>query len=248
MKILLVADLHYTLRQWDWLGVAAERFDLVVVAGDLLDIGSIVPLEAQILVVRKYFARLAGKAPLLVASGNHDILPTQAGGERMAAWLREDREEGVRVDGDHFENEELFFSILPWWDGPETRALAEQQLEEQARSVAGRRWIWIYHPPPQGSPTAWNGRRDLGDPHLCTWIERHRPDMVLGGHIHNAPFYADGSWVDLVGETWSFNSGKQSGGTPTFVIIDLDENTATWVAAGEAERVELKPPLQRQPL
>ena len=79
-------------------------------------------------------------------------------------------------------------------------------------------------------------------------ILRHQPGMVLGGHIHNAPFYADGSWVDLIGETWSFNSGKQSGGTPTFVILDLDENTATWVAAGEAERVELKPPLRREPL
>lgn len=248
MKILLVADLHYTLRQWDWLGVAAERFDLVVVAGDLLDIGSIVPLEAQIVVMRKYLARLATKAPLLVSSGNHDILPATDGSERTAAWLQEEKEAGVQVDGDHFAKDDLFFSILPWWDGPETRAVAERQLEEQVEAAGDKRWVWIYHPPPQGSPTAWNGRRDLGDPHLVDWIGRHRPAMVFGGHIHNAPFYADGSWVDLIGDTWVFNSGKQSGGTPTFVILDLDENTATWVAADEAERVELKPPLARQPL
>ena len=248
MKILLVADLHYTLRQWDWLGVAADRFDLVVVAGDLLDIASIVPPEAQIVVVRKYLARLGAKTPLLVSSGNHDILPDPGGDERTAAWLREDPGSGVLVDGDHFETDDLFFSILPWWDGPQTRAEVEALLQEQATAVAGRRWVWIYHPPPKGSPTAWNGRRDLGDSHLLGWVAEHRPYMIFGGHIHTAPFYANGSWIDLVDGTWFFNGGRQTGGVPTFTMIDLEQNTATWVAADDAERATLEAPLVRSSL
>ncbi|MFQ3224906.1 MAG: hypothetical protein ACI8Z5_001158, partial [Lentimonas sp.] len=43
---------------------SADRFDLVVVAGDRLDIASIVPLQAQIIVVRKYLQRLTPQVPI----------------------------------------------------------------------------------------------------------------------------------------------------------------------------------------
>ena len=42
MQILLVSDLHYKLKQLDWIVSVAGDFDLVVAAGDLLDIASIV--------------------------------------------------------------------------------------------------------------------------------------------------------------------------------------------------------------
>ena len=37
MKALVVADLHYSLRQYDWLMRVAGPYALVIVAGDLLD-------------------------------------------------------------------------------------------------------------------------------------------------------------------------------------------------------------------
>jgi len=48
VQILLVADLHYTLRQLDWVASVAGDYDLLVVAGDLLDIASAVDPDAQI--------------------------------------------------------------------------------------------------------------------------------------------------------------------------------------------------------
>ena len=48
MQILLVSDLHYTLKQLDWVASVAGDFDLVVVAGDLLDISSIVEPDAMV--------------------------------------------------------------------------------------------------------------------------------------------------------------------------------------------------------
>ncbi|MFQ3243175.1 MAG: putative MPP superfamily phosphohydrolase [Lentimonas sp.] len=67
---------------------SADRFDLVVVAGDRLDIASIVPLQAQIIVVRKYLQRLTPQVPIPVCSGNHDILSQDDTQTRDAAWLR----------------------------------------------------------------------------------------------------------------------------------------------------------------
>src|SRR5207253_30309 len=58
LRILLVSDLHYTLPQLDWVVRAAPRFDLVVLAGDQLDIASTVPLDAQAVVIVRYLALL----------------------------------------------------------------------------------------------------------------------------------------------------------------------------------------------
>ena len=33
MKFLLVSDLHYALKQYDWTAAAAPDFDVVVIAG-----------------------------------------------------------------------------------------------------------------------------------------------------------------------------------------------------------------------
>jgi len=248
MRILLVADLHYSLRQWDWLKDTANRFDLVIIAGDLLDIASIVPLEAQIIVVRKYLARLVEQAPLLVSSGNHDILNAGENEPRNAEWMQDKQGVTYSVDGDDFEQADLYFSTLPWWESDEQRAAIEAQLQAQQTKAEGKRWIWIYHPPPKGTTVAWNGRRDFGDEYLPAWIERFSPEMVLGGHIHNAPFYGDGSWIDQINDTWLFNSGMQTGSIPCFTVIDTDENKAIWLSAAEGEQAQLTAPLERKPL
>ena len=39
MRLLLVSDLHYTLRQYDWVLSNADRFDLVVIARHLTPLG-----------------------------------------------------------------------------------------------------------------------------------------------------------------------------------------------------------------
>lgn len=248
MKILLVADLHYTLPQWDWLSATANRFDLVVIAGDLLDITSIVPIEAQITVVRRYISDLAPKAPLLITSGNHDILIPDDGDVRDARWLQEKNSIFYRADGDDFTVDDLYFSLLPWWESDAQRDAIQEQLEVQKDKVEGKRWIWVYHPPPRETLVSWNGLRDFGDAYLPDWIERYKPEMVLGGHIHNAPFYADGSWIDVVGKTFVFNSGKQIGSVPCFTAIDTNARDAIWLSAAEGEKALLKLPLVRSAL
>ena len=62
MRILLVSDLHYTLKQLDWVTAAAGDFDLVVVAGDHLNIASPVDPDAQIAVVLEYLSRMAARS------------------------------------------------------------------------------------------------------------------------------------------------------------------------------------------
>ena len=48
MKMLFAADLHYTLKQLDWLVANAGLYDLAVIVGDLLDLGAALDFDVQI--------------------------------------------------------------------------------------------------------------------------------------------------------------------------------------------------------
>ncbi|UFZ06062.1 metallophosphoesterase [Bradyrhizobium ontarionense] len=244
MRCLVVADLHYALPQFDWLVAAADHFDAVVFAGDALDLGSIVDIRAQIVVVRKYLGLLAAKTRVMICSGNHDLEDRSAEGEKIAAWIGTVRALGIAADGDDLMVGDTLFSICPWWDGPRVRAAIERQLEAAAARKAAR-WIWVHHAPPASSPVSWGGKRFFGDAELVGWIERHQPAMVISGHVHQSPFITDGSWFDRLGATWVFNTGRQPGRPPTSIVIDTDEAHAFWLAAGQAEWIDLASPLQR---
>lgn len=225
MRILLVSDLHYTLPQLDWVVRMAPTFDLVVLAGDHLDIASPVPLNAQTVVLLRYLAML--ESTVAVASGNHDLTGPDARGEQAALWLPAARRERLGTDGDSLVIGDTLVTICPWWDGPIGREALEAQLAADAARRPAR-WIWIYHWPPLGSPTCWTGKRFYGDADVGGWIDRYRPDLVLSGHVHEPPFKPAGAWADRIGPTWVFNAGRQIGPVPAHITIDVAAGSATW--------------------
>lgn len=238
MRILLVSDLHYSLRQLDWVVQAAPSFELVVMAGDHLDISSSVSLDAQSVVLLQYFALLRAAGDVVVSSGNHDLTGPDAQGEQTALWLAEARAGGVPTDGDSLLLDDTLVTICPWWDGPLGReAVAAQLAADATRRPA--RWIWVYHWPPLGSPTCWTGRRHYGDADVGGWIAEHQPDFVLTGHVHQPPFKPDGAWADRIGNTWVFNPGNQIGPEPAHIEIDLPAGTAIWRSLMGEEAISL---------
>ena len=237
MRILLVSDLHYTLPHYDWVASVADRFDVVVLAGDHVDIVSPVGIDAQIVALRATLAGIAARTRLLVCSGNHDLNTRSPAGEKTADWLDPLRAAGAVVDGDTVEVGDVRFTIVGWWDGPVAQAEVDEQLAAAA-PTDGRRWMWVYHSPPHG-PLAWTGSKHFGDPVIAGWIERWRPTAVLMGHIHQAPFTPDGAWLDRLGPTWLFNAGKQVGPVPAHIEIDLDEAVARWISYQGTDEREL---------
>jgi Icc-related predicted phosphoesterase len=244
MRCLVVADLHYSLPQFDWLLSAAPQFDLVIFAGDALDVGSSVDFRAQIVVVKKYLALLSGLTRVILCSGNHDLDERNPEGEKIARWIGDVRELGIACDGDSLTIGDTFFTVCPWWDGP----LVKQRIEDQLREAAAgrlKRWIWVHHAPPANSPTSWGGKRFFGDEELVQWIRSYQPSMVISGHVHQSPFIADGSWFDQLGSTWVFNAGLQPGRPPVHIVLDIDNGTAFWLPLGYEQYIDLNAPLQR---
>ncbi|MEC9368522.1 MAG: metallophosphoesterase [Pseudomonadota bacterium] len=240
MRCLLVSDLHYSLKQFDWVMEVADDFEVVVIAGDLLEIASLVDGRAQIVVVRKYLEKLQEKTRLVVCSGNHDLDGTDEAGEKTAKWIRGLRDLGIPVDGDSVFVGDALITVCHWWDGAKGRAAIGEQLAADAKKRRGP-WIWVYHAPPSGSKVSWGGDRHYGDVELKKWIDTHRPDIVLSGHVHQAPFVRDGSWAERIGDTWVFNAGYQIGPAPAHVIFDLKEGQAAWFSLMGAQAVGLDP-------
>jgi Icc-related predicted phosphoesterase len=241
MKILITADLHYNLKQYDWLVRNAARFDLVILAGDLLDAFSPDDARVQIAVVAKYLRRLSGLTRLIVSSGNHDLDGRGSDGERTARWMAKVRDAGIATDGDALNLDGTLFTICPWWDGPLARERIGAQLERDA-AVQKSRWIWVYHAPPIGSRIS-HEIREFGEPELAQWIDQYKPDLVFCGHVHNAPFRYNGSWIDRRGTTWVFNAGRQIGEVPTHILLNVAENDALWFSMEGPQTARLDQPL-----
>jgi Icc-related predicted phosphoesterase len=234
MKCLLVADLHYDLRKFDWVVAAAAHVDVVVLAGDHLDAAAVVGRHAQAIVVQKYFRRIRERAPLLVCSGNHDLDHPDSRGVLTTRWIAGAHRHDVPADGDSRLIGDTLFTVCPWSDAPGARPAIASALERDA-AIRPARWVWVHHAPPAGSPTCWDGRRSFGDAVLRAWIDRHQPDLVLSGHVHQSPFTRDGSWADRIGATWVFNAGHQIGPLPSHVVVDTDRPGAYWSSLARSE-------------
>jgi predicted MPP superfamily phosphohydrolase len=71
MKILLTVDLHFRIDWFRWLIEQAPGYDLVCIAGDLLDMfGESTKEQAR--QVSMLIRELADIVPVAVCSGNHD--------------------------------------------------------------------------------------------------------------------------------------------------------------------------------
>lgn len=245
MRCLVVADLHYSLPQFDWVLSTAPLFDVVIIAGDALDIGSVVDFHAQIVVVRKYLARLAEVTRVILCSGNHDLDERDEAGEKIARWVGDVGRLGIAHDGESLTIGDTFFTICPWWDGPRVKEQIGKQLQAAAAGRGGERWIWVHHAPAANSPTSWGGARYFGDAELVEWIENYKPDIVLSGHVHQSPFIKGGSWFDRLGSTWVFNVGQQFGRPPAHIMLDLNNEKAYWFSAAGEESIDLDAPLHR---
>ena len=244
MRCLVVADLHYSLPQFDWLLAAADNFDVVIFAGDALDVGSSVDFRAQIVVVKKYLALLSERTRVILCSGNHDLDERSQEGEKISRWVGEVRELGIACDGDSLAIGDTLFTVCPWWDGPLVKARLDMQLREAAACRLNK-WVWVHHAPPANSPTSWGGKRFFGDVELVQWIERYRPSMVISGHVHQSPFIPDGSWFDRLGYDLGVQHRAAARTTADLHRARYRRRQGVLARGRRRAGIDLKAPLQR---
>ncbi|TVQ31770.1 MAG: phosphohydrolase [Geminicoccaceae bacterium] len=227
MRCLVTGDLHFNLRQFDWIGTVADRYDAVILTGDLLDMTGHQSRHQQLRQVGDYLRQWRGQTHLLVVSGNHDAVDA----DHRADWLEVATAAGCFVDGDTVVFDAASFTLCPWRDDPLTEAELAQLLRT-APVPSDRPWIWVHHEPPAGAAVSWSGRTARGSAALAQLVRRQYPQFVLSGHIHDAPFVEGGTWIDRMGATQLVNHGRQPGDVPAHVVLDFAQDEVHWIAVG----------------
>jgi Icc-related predicted phosphoesterase len=216
MKILHVADFHFRLDWFDWLTSQAVNYDAIALAGDLLNQFDKTPAQ-----VERWSAQLAAfpcspNRPLMVCSGNHDVLPDLRTGTqtRSGAWLRELSRPGLIVDEEVWTGP-LSIGVVPWCG----RAAVPWTWPQSAEIV-------VVHAPPAGTALAVspNSLRDDGDSKVSDAIWAHKPRLVLSGHVH-----APKQWYAHIGDSLCLNPGcNLTDKIPQHIIIDTQTGRAEW--------------------
>jgi DNA repair exonuclease SbcCD nuclease subunit len=219
MKIFMTADLHYGRPWFEWLVEQAPQYDLVCVAGDLLDMFGI-DEQGQIDYLRREWLPAMARAgtPVALSSGNHD--------HAMISWLYDiNITNGIAGDGHTqlltFGHEErLIITTCPYYRSfnlRDTAMTASWEEGARLRHLTNAPWLVMHHEPlaPDESYVATHflGHR----------LRQFRPTYVLSGHFHEMDEFAGRRWG-----AWLFNAGQRlDAPKPNHLILDTSANTIT---------------------
>ena len=243
MKIILTADLHFHRPWFDWLLRAADRYELICVAGDFLDMYRHEGMAPQLIFLYEWVQAFARRpAYLALCTGNHDLPPGMpllapssplakekfsilAAYAKQPNWLQAVKlNHHILVDGDSkivrtSSDESLFVSCCSY------RADGSVDIKEALTNP----WLVLHH-----EPTAFPGVAEPkpGNTQFAKVVEKLQPAYTISGHVHLTD-KSEGRFFEKIGKTYCFNC-RQTPPTeelppePNLILLDTQRNEATW--------------------
>lgn len=115
----------------------------------------------------------------------------------------------------------------------EDEILSDLKMLSDDVDLGWSKLILITHNPPKDTKTdTINGGIHVGSEKIRTWIEEHRPFLVITGHIHES------AGIDYIGETPVINPGALCEGKYAIVEVEWDEYVLD--ASPKITSIELK--------
>jgi hypothetical protein len=174
-----------------WLETRASDFEMICIAGDLLDMFSAVPQSEQIDHAIGFLIRLAAGTRVAVCSGNQDQIQTEDLFS-SAPWLQEfaDLENIIPDDKTVVIGQELVITTISY-SAPTQRRLALMEQGENLRSVRELRWLVMHHIPP-----TWHAAvKDSEEIQAEGLVSEFEPDYFGCGHLHQLPQVSERGWL-----------------------------------------------------
>lgn len=213
--------------------VRAAAPDLVVVSGDLCQVGLPEEIEAG----RAWLDTLASHARVMLVPGNHDVYRADAAATVRARWapyLQPAEAAGQPYPALWPLGEIDVIGLdsavpTPFWSA--AGQIGEEQLAALAALLAARRGrfrcVVLHHPPQPGVASRRKGLRDAAA--LVALLEREGVQLVLHGHLHESVVRRLGRDTRVL-VTAAASSALAR--TPAALrVIDVQEGAAHWRVA-----------------
>jgi hypothetical protein len=184
MRLLLTTDLQFRLLWFRWLIEQAPDFDLICIAGDLLDMFKSETRIEQAREVRTLIRELADLVPVAVCPGNHDNAGRVVSHDRASVyeWFIDlGTHPNIITDGSTRKLENLIVTAIPYHCSRQEKSIWLDR-GSTIRRQTGMPWIVLHHVP------AKNGLGDSGEElEASELLAAYRPGYCVSGHSHAFP-------------------------------------------------------------
>jgi predicted phosphodiesterase len=171
VRVLSTADLHFKEPWYRWLLDHQTEFDLICIAGDLLDMFSSVPLADQIEIVTLRLHAAAEGTFVAVSSGNHDAVPPAS--DPTWSWFKSLSSPNILSDGQSRQFGDLLVTALPWQVSERSAREILNRAKRESTTIA--KWLLLA----QNACSS-----DDESTELRKLIIEFAPNYVLSGHHH----------------------------------------------------------------
>jgi predicted MPP superfamily phosphohydrolase len=231
MKLLLTADLHYRLHWFSWLIEQAPDFDLLCIAGDLLDMFRAENRVEQAREIRTLVKELADIVPVTICSGNHDDAGRLVSHDRASLyeWFIDlGTHRNIITDGTTRKLENLIVTTVPYHCSRQEKSIWLDR-GSTIRRQTGMVWIVLHHVPAK-TGLGVSGEEVEASEILATY----RPDYFVSGHDHKFPYTFGQSWNQKLGKSSLLVSGQLlEAPFPNHIKLDTESGEFSWHTTSE---------------
>jgi len=226
MNILVTADLHYREPWFRWLIDQGASYDLICIAGDLLDMFKGELRMDQTREVSRWIRELATLTRVTVCSGNHDNVGRQVTADRAPVYewfLALLSSPKITTDGATKVIDDLIITTVPYHCPREQKSILLDR-GDVIRKQSGRRWMVLHHVPPNFHEGASGEEREA-----AALLITYQPDFFVSGHIHSYPYLAGNSWAQKIAGANVLVPGQLLRAPfPNHIVLDTERGRASW--------------------
>jgi predicted MPP superfamily phosphohydrolase len=231
MRLLLTADLHYRIHWLRWLIEQTPDFDLVCIAGDLLDMFKSETRLEQAREITRLIRKLADLVPVAVCSGNHDNAGRIVSHDRASVyqWFIDlGTHPNIITDGSTRKLESLIVTTIPYHCSRQEKSIWLDR-GSTIRRQTGMPWIVLHHVPAK-TGLGVSGEESEASELLATY----RPDYFVSGHAHAYPYTSGQSWNQKLGEVRLLVPGQLLRAPfPNYIKLDTESRELSWHTSSE---------------
>jgi hypothetical protein len=243
MRLLLTAELGQNHRWLKWLDEGSRNYDLVVIAGDFINVFRPEPLNVQILKAKAFLRSLAQKTRVAISSGNHDTADEIASSSRgpIPMWMAGlDSISTLLSDGrTSIIRQQLIVTALSYISTIDQKRLCLAEGAE-LRKKTNLPWLVIHHHPPVFEGGA--GPEELSAGRL---LKEFGPDFWVAGRFFDQAHSRGFAWIQTMEQSVVLNVSQESIATelreaafPNHVVFDLESGRMQWNSWRESANEE----------